>query len=44
MQMKYLIISNLLIWLGIGGYLIFLAIKAKRLEKKVKQLELLNNE
>ncbi|WP_457571604.1 CcmD family protein [Desulfovulcanus sp.] len=42
--MKYLIISNVLIWMGIGGYLFFLATKAKRLERKVKQLELLNNE
>jgi len=43
-EVKYLIISNVIIWLGIGGYLFFLATKAKKLERKLKQLELLNNE
>jgi len=43
-KMKYLIISNVIIWLGIGGYLFFLAMRTKKLEKKIKQMELLNNE
>ncbi|WP_084591049.1 CcmD family protein [Desulfonatronovibrio magnus] len=42
--MTYLILSNIVVWLGIGGYISYLAIVQKRLEQKVRQLELRVNE
>lgn len=37
----YLFIANAAVWLGIAGYLVFLASKSAGLEKRVQQLEVL---
>ncbi len=42
--MTYVILSNVVVWLGIGGYLMYLALGQKRLEKKIKQLEAISKE
>ncbi|WP_291320929.1 CcmD family protein [Desulfonatronospira sp.] len=42
--MTYLIASNVVVWLGIGGYLFFLAVGQKKLEKKIRQLEVMHHE
>lgn len=39
----YLFIANAAVWLGVAGYLVFLASKASGLEKRVQQLELLGD-
>lgn len=35
--------ANILVWLGIGGYVAFLARRQTALAARVKQMELLNN-
>ncbi|CCH50430.1 CcmD family protein [Pseudodesulfovibrio piezophilus] len=40
----YLFIANCAVWLGVAGYLIFLASKSCGLEKRMQQLELLGDE
>ncbi len=42
--MTYLILSNVVVWLGIGGYLFYLAANQKNLEKKIRQLEEISHE
>ena len=37
----YLFIANAAVWLGVAGYLIFMASKSTGLERRVQQLELL---
>ncbi|QJB57292.1 CcmD family protein [Pseudodesulfovibrio sp. zrk46] len=37
----YLIIANSLVWIGIAGYLGFLASRASELKKREQQIELL---
>lgn len=37
--MVYLIISNIAVWVGLGGYLCYLAIEQNKLELKIRQLE-----
>jgi len=39
----YLFIANAAVWIGVAGYLIFLAGKSAGLEKRVQQLELLGD-
>jgi len=39
----YLFIANAAVWVGVAGYLIFLAGKSAGLEKRVQQLELLGD-
>ena len=41
---NYLLAANVVVWLGIGGYLIFLAAKQARLEKGLRQMEILRDE
>jgi CcmD family protein len=41
--MNYLLLANVAIWLGISGYVLFLAAKQARLEKRIKHLEFLND-
>jgi len=40
----YLFIANAAVWLGVAGYLVFLATKSSGLERRVQQLELLGEE
>ncbi|WP_319468228.1 CcmD family protein [uncultured Pseudodesulfovibrio sp.] len=40
----YLFMANAAVWLGVAGYLIFLAGKSSTLEKRVRQLELLGED
>ena len=40
----YLFMANAAVWLGVAGYLVFLASKASGLEKRVQQLELLGDD
>ncbi len=37
----YLFIANVAVWLGVAGYLAFMAAKSSGLEKRVQQLEIL---
>ncbi|WP_319542670.1 CcmD family protein [uncultured Pseudodesulfovibrio sp.] len=40
----YIFIANAAVWLGVAGYLVFLASKSAGLEKRVRQLELLGDD
>jgi CcmD family protein len=40
----YLLAANAVVWLGLCGYLAFLASRQKRLEQRLKQLETLKND
>lgn len=33
--------ANIIVWVGIAGYVVFLATRSSTLEKRVRQLELL---
>jgi CcmD family protein len=43
MSMSYLFAANVVVWLGLGGYLAFLAGRSAGLERRVRQLERLND-
>ncbi|MEW5774354.1 MAG: CcmD family protein [Thermodesulfobacteriota bacterium] len=38
----YLMAANVAVWLGIGGYLLFLAGRQKQLELRLKRMEVLD--
>lgn len=38
----YLLAANVVIWLGIGGYLVFLAGRQKQLEQRLRRMEALD--
>lgn len=40
----YLLAANVAIWLGLCGYVLFLAARQKRLENRLKQLETLHDD
>ena len=40
--MNYLLIANVCIWVGVGGYVLFLARQHSVLERRVRQLEILD--
>jgi len=40
----YLFTANIIVWVGIAGYVAFLATRTSTLEKRVGQLELLGDE
>jgi len=40
----YLLAANVVVWLGLCGYLAFVAARQKRLEQRLKQLETLNDD
>jgi CcmD family protein len=40
----YLFIANGAVWLGVAGYLVFLATRSAELERRVCQLELLGGD
>ncbi|MFO7818556.1 MAG: CcmD family protein [Thermodesulfobacteriota bacterium] len=41
--MNYLLLANVLIWIGVGGYIFFLGIKQGKLDKKIRHLEFMND-
>lgn len=41
---NYLLAANVLVWLGLCGYLGFVASRQKRLERRLKQLETLHHD
>jgi len=40
----FLLAANAAVWLGIGGYVAFLARAQKQLEQRLRQMELLRHE
>ena len=42
--MNYLLIANVCIWAGVGGYVLLLARQHAVLERRVRQLEILDGE
>ncbi len=40
----WLMMANIAIWLGLGGYLCLLASNQKRLDRRIRQMELLKDE
>ncbi|WP_147820847.1 CcmD family protein [Salidesulfovibrio onnuriiensis] len=40
----YLFIANCVIWLGLAGYVVFLAGRSKALDRRIRQLELLGDD
>lgn len=40
----YLFAANVIVWVGIGCYVAFLAVSQKRLIRRLKRLEVLNND
>ena len=43
-DMQWLLCASVAVWLGIGGYAAFLASAQHRLERRVRQLEMLRDE
>jgi CcmD family protein len=41
---NYLLAANVAVWLGVCGYLLFLAGRQKRLERRLRQLETLRED
>ena len=42
-DMQWLLCAGMAVWLGIGGYTAFLAFAQNRLERRVRQLEMLRD-
>lgn len=40
--MNYLLIANVSVWVAVGGYVLFLARQQAALERRVRQLEMLD--
>ena len=40
----YLLAANVVVWLGLCGYMAFVASRQKRLERRLKQLEALQHD
>ncbi|WP_291327326.1 CcmD family protein [Desulfovibrio sp. UCD-KL4C] len=40
----YLLIANIAVWIGIAGYLVFIAAKGAAMERRIAQLEILDND
>lgn len=40
----YLLAANVAVWLGLCGYVVFVASRQKQLERRLKQLETLRDE
>ena len=43
-DIQWLFFAGIVVWLGIGGYAAFLASAQNRLERRVRQLEMLRDE
>jgi len=41
---NYLLAANVVVWLGVCGYVVFVAARQKHLERRLKQLETLRND
>jgi len=41
---QYLFAANIIVWVGIGCYVAFLAASQKRLERRLKRLEVLGDD
>lgn len=41
---SYLMIGNVAVWLGVGGYILFLSSRQRRYELRLKQMEQLRDE
>ena len=41
---SYLLAANVVVWLGVCGYVLFVAGRQRRLERRLKQLEALRDE
>ena len=41
---QYLLAANVVVWLGLCGYLAFVAVRQKHLERRLKQLEALRHD
>lgn len=39
-----LFVANLVVWLGLGGYMVFMAVRARRLEIRLSQLERMHHD
>ncbi len=44
MNVTYLFAANLAVWLGLGGYVAFLAARAGGLERRLRQLERMSDD
>jgi CcmD family protein len=44
MNTGYLFAANVAVWIGIGGYLVFLAARQAALGRRMRQLELLDEQ
>ena len=40
----YLFIANCVVWVGVAGYLVFLATRTAGLERRIRQIELLGGD
>jgi len=43
-DIQWLLCASVVVWLGIGGYTAFLASAQNKLERRVRQLEILRDE
>lgn len=39
----YLLAANVAVWLGVGGYLLLLGARQRRIELRIRQMKELNN-
>ncbi len=44
MSETYLLIANIAVWVAIAGYLAFIAAKGASMERRIRQMELLDND
>ncbi len=40
----YLFIANVIVWLGLAGYVVFLTGRSKALDRRIRQLEMLGED
>lgn len=41
---NWLLMANAAVWLGVGAYLFFMARTQQQLDKRIRQMELMNND
>lgn len=44
MSTSYLIAANIAVWIGLGGYLLLIARNQKRLDERLRQMEMLRGD
>lgn len=44
MDTSYLFAANVAVWLGIGGYLVFLALRQSAISRRIRQTEILSDD